>query len=119
MKNLLLLCEMFLGQLQQNRRQQTDGDQVGNNHEAVEGIGDTPDQTEVDGSADDGDEGIGDGVDLDALVAEDEFDAAAAVETPAEDGGEGEAAHGNGGEDGDPGTVAGGEAGDGQFGAII
>ena len=111
----VLLLKMCLDELQHHGGQQEHGDQVGHGHETVEGIADTPDQTQVHSGAYDGHQGVGDIEGQQDLASQQELCAAGAVEAPAQNGGEGEAAHGDGGEDGDPVAVDGGEAGDGQL----
>ena len=66
-------------------------------------------------SIDDGDKGVGNVEGKDNPAAEQELGAPGAVQSPADNGGEGKAAHGHGGEEGHPISIDGGEAGDGQF----
>ena len=106
---------MFLGELQNHRGQQEHGDQVGDGHEAVEGIADAPDQAKIHGCTQDGHQGIGNVEGQQNLASQQEFRAAGTVQTPAHDGGEGEAAQGNGGENGNPVAVNPGKAADGQL----
>ena len=87
---------MLLGQLKDHRAQRKHTDQVGDGHEAVEGIGDVPSQAQVHGSADDDDQGVDDLIGLDGLAAQDELPAAGAIQAPAEDGGQGEQAQADG-----------------------
>lgn len=106
---------MLLQHFKHGRRQQKYGNQVGHNHEAVEGVGHVPHKAQIHRRAHNGDEGVGDVEGQNDLAAEQELRAPGTVQSPADDSGEGKAAHGNGCEDGHPATVDGGEAGDGQL----
>ena len=109
--------EVFLGEFENDRGKQRHGNEVRNGHHAIEGFGDAPEEIELDGGTDNGNQGIDDHEGLDDLFTEEVLAAAGTVQAPAQDGGEGEAAHGHGGENGDPVAVGAGKAADGQLGA--
>ena len=115
-KEHLLFVKVLFHQGEQLGSQQEQCDQVGDGHEAVGGIGDAPDQTQIQSGAHDCHQRIDSDVRLNDLVSKEELHAAGTVKTPTENGGECEAAHCNGGEDGDPVAVDSSEACDGQFG---
>lgn len=52
--------EVLFGQFENSRGQQKYGDQVGDGHKAVEGIGNAPDQAQINSSAHDGYQRVGD-----------------------------------------------------------
>ena len=54
----VLFCKIFLGQLHHNTGQQEHGNQVVDDHQSVEGLGDAPHESQVHGSAHNGGEGI-------------------------------------------------------------
>ena len=111
--------EVFLGEFENDRRKQRHGDEVRNGHHAVEGFGDAPEEIELDGGTDNGNQGIDDHEGLDDLFTEEVLAAAGTVQAPAQDGGKGEAAHRHGGKDGDPVAIGAGKAADGQLRAGI
>ena len=84
------LGEVPLGLLDHHAGQSHQGDQVGDGHEAVEGIGDGPGQVQLHGRTHKDDDDEKDLVRLDGLVAEQELAAAGAIQGPAQDGGKGE-----------------------------
>ena len=110
-----VLAEEFLDQLEHNGGQQEHTNQVGDGHETVEGIGNTPDEAQVQGCTQNSNQRIGNIEAKDDLAAEKELCAASTVQTPADDGGEREAAHSDCGKDGYPIAVDRSKAGDGQF----
>ena len=79
--------EVLLGQADDHRGKQRHCDEVGDGHHAVEGFGDAPEEIELDGGTDNGNQGIDDHKGLDDLFAEEIFAAASAVQAPAQDGG--------------------------------
>ena len=109
------LLKMFLYHFENVGSQGEDRDQVGHDHEAVEGVGHVPHKAQIHRGTHNGNQGIGHVEGQDDLTAEQELGAPGAVQAPADDGGEGPAAHGHGGEDGHPAAVDRGEAGDGQL----
>ena len=114
----------LLGQLDHGAGEQQQCDEVGDAHQAVEGVGDAPQQAQVHGRAQNGHEGVHHKEGLCHLVAvAEEHQEAGAVQTPADDGGKGKAAKRHGGKDGSPAAVGGGKAGDGQLctgcGAVV
>ena len=120
MNDSLLSCalarEELLRELCHRAGQQEQGHEVRNAHQAVEGVGDAPQQAQIDRRAQNGHEGVDHEEGADHLVGvEQELDAPGAVETPADDGGECKAAERHRRKDGRPAAVGGREAGDGQF----
>ena len=111
-----LVCEVFLDQVDNNASEQEQRNQVRNCHQTVKGIRDVPEQAEIDGRAEYGDKRINDEERTHDLVGlAQEFDASGAIQSPADDGGEGKAAQRNGGEDGNPAAISRNKAVDGQL----
>ena len=120
MDHSLLSCalarEELLRELCHRAGQQEQGHEVRNAHQSVEGVGDAPQQAQIDRRAQNGHEGVDHEEGADHLVGvEQELDAPGAVETPADDGGERKAAERHRRKDGRPAAVGGREAGDGQL----
>ena len=84
MSHLGRVGEVLLGELDHHTGQAEESDQVRDRHEAVQGVGDVPDQRELQGGADHDDDDEGDLVDLHVLQTEEILKAAGAVEGPAE-----------------------------------
>ena len=83
---------MLFDQLQDHRRQQENTDQVGDGHKAVESIADAPDQAQISGGAQNGDQTVGNIERQQDLASQQEFSTAGAIQTPAYDGGKSKAA---------------------------
>ena len=104
---LLLLCalarEELLRELCHRAGQQEQGHEVRNAHQSVEGVGDAPQQAQIDRRAQNGHEGVDHEEGADHFVGvEQELDAPGAVETPADDSGECKAAERHRRKDGRP-----------------
>lgn len=69
----------FHGKLLYMTGEHKQGDQVGNSHKSVEGIGDIPKQSKVHGGSNDGNEGIYYKERTDELFTAEKFNAAGAV----------------------------------------
>ena len=110
--------EVVAGGGEHLRGEQQHRDQVGQGHEAVEGVGDAPDELEAAHAADDGHADEAEAVVDAGACAEEVVDGAFAVVGPAEDGGEGEAADGQRDEHpAEPAETA-GKGGDGELRAV-
>lgn len=109
--------QKFLDQFDHRAGKQQQRDEVRDAHQAVEGIGDVPQQAEVHRRAQNGHERVDhEEGPHDLIRLAEELDAAGAVQAPADDGGECEAAQRHRRKDGRPAAVGGGESGDGQLG---
>ena len=82
--------KVSFGQPDNNTGQAEKGDQIGDRHKAVEGIGNVPNQIQLQGRAHQDHGNEDDLIDLCALAAQQELAAAGAVEGPAENGGQSE-----------------------------
>ena len=89
--------------------------QVRDNHQTVEGIRQRPEQAQVHGGTDDCHQRVDNNEGFYDLRSEEVFDAAGAVQSPTQDGGEGKAAKRYRQQDGNPSPEGGGETADGEL----
>ena len=89
--------------------------QVRDNHQTVEGIRQRPEQAQVHGGTDDCHQRVDNNEGFYDLRSEEIFDAAGAVQSPTQDGGEGKAAKRYRQQDGNPSAEGGGETADGEL----
>ena len=82
--------EILFGKLENDRGKQCHCNEVGDGHHTIEGFGDAPEEIELDGGTDNGNQGIDDHEGLNDLFAKEILAAAGTVQAPAQDGGEGE-----------------------------
>jgi len=111
----VFFCKIFLCHLHYNAGQQEHGDQVGNDHESIESLGDAPHESQVHGSAYDSCKGIQHHERHVGAGTEEELDTSRTVQSPANDRRKCETAHRHGGKDRYPTAIDSGESTDGQF----
>ena len=85
---LKLLGEVIFGQLDNHTAQTQQGNEVGDRHEAIEGIGNVPNQAQFHGSANESHQNKHGLVHGQQLSSQQELEAARAVECPAKNGGQ-------------------------------